>query len=104
MPWTDQFWKPIKLADGRVLKSLDDARTLLATLPRDRQDSLHWRQATELLVRAASSPSAIDEALSQTVLALKADGLVGKAAPEARNGFAFGLQGARPRVSRSARH
>jgi hypothetical protein len=96
MPWTDQFWKPIKLADGRVLKSLDDARTVLATLRRDKQASLHWQKAAELLARAASSPSAMDEALSQTVLALKADGLVGKAAPMAREWLCLWAAGGAP--------
>jgi hypothetical protein len=77
MAWTDQFWKPIKLADGRVIKSLGDARAMMLTLPHDQRESPHWRHATEIVARAASSPSVIDDALSQTLTALKADGLVG---------------------------
>jgi hypothetical protein len=33
MPWTDSFWKPIKLNDGRALTTLGDARELISTLP-----------------------------------------------------------------------
>jgi hypothetical protein len=77
MAWTDQFWKPIKLADGRVIKSLADARALMSALPDEKRESSHWRYATDILARAASSPSVIDDALSQTLTALKADGLVG---------------------------
>jgi hypothetical protein len=76
MGWTDKFWKPIKLADGRVITNLADARALMAALPQDKRDSLQWRYTAEVLARAASSPSVMDEALSQTLAALKGDGLV----------------------------
>src|ERR1700722_10040896 len=29
MPWTDSFWKPIKLNDGRVPNTLGDARDFI---------------------------------------------------------------------------
>jgi len=80
MAWTDQFWKPIKLAGGRVIKDLADAHALISALPHRQSDAAHWRHAAESVTRAANSPSAIDDALSQTLMALKTDGLVGGAA------------------------
>jgi hypothetical protein len=61
MSWTDQFWKPIKLADGRVIKSLADERALMSALTDEKRESPHWRYATEILARAANSPSVIDD-------------------------------------------
>jgi hypothetical protein len=76
MAWTDEFWKPIKLRDGRVLTNLADARDLIMQLPLGSRNSEEWQRADELLARAASSPSARDDALAQTWRALKAEGLV----------------------------
>jgi hypothetical protein len=76
MPWSDQFWKPIKLNDGRVLNTLDDARELIATLPALKQAEGHWQDAGEMLVRAAAAPSARDDALAAMVRALKAERLI----------------------------
>jgi hypothetical protein len=76
MPWTDQFWKPIKLNDGRVLSTLGDARELIATLPALKQADAHWQDADEMLVLASFSRSARDVALAAVVRALKADGLI----------------------------
>jgi hypothetical protein len=33
MAWSDEFWKPIKLKDGRTLATLGDAREFISTLP-----------------------------------------------------------------------
>jgi hypothetical protein len=76
MPWTDSFWKPIKLNDGRTLTTLGDARELIATPPALKQAEGHWQDADEMLVRAAAGPSARDEALAAVVRALKAEGLI----------------------------
>jgi hypothetical protein len=76
MPWTDPFWKPIKLNDGRALTTLGDARELIATLPALKQAEGHWQDADELLVRAEAAPSARDDALAAVVRALKAEGLI----------------------------
>jgi hypothetical protein len=76
MPWTDPFWKPIKLNDGRTLTTLGDARGLIATLPAPKQAEGRWQDADEMLVRAAAGPSAKDEALAAVVRALKAEGLI----------------------------
>jgi hypothetical protein len=76
MPWTDSFWKPIKLNDGRLLTTLGDARELIATLPPAAQVAERWLDADEMLVRAEAAPSARDEALAAVVRALKAEGLL----------------------------
>jgi hypothetical protein len=76
MPWTDEFWRPIKLRSGRTLTTLDDVRGLIATLPATHHVAEHWREAQEGLSRAAASPSAKDDALAAVVRALKAQGLI----------------------------
>jgi hypothetical protein len=76
MAWSDQFWKPIKLKDGRMLRTLGDAFELFATLPALKQAEGHWRDADEMLVRAAVAPSAIDDALAAMVRALKVERLI----------------------------
>jgi hypothetical protein len=81
MPWTDSFWKPIKLNDGRVLTTLDDAREFIATLPALTQAEGHWRNADEMLVRAEAAASASDDALTAMVRALKAEGLLTASQP-----------------------
>jgi hypothetical protein len=74
--WTDSFWKPIKLNDGRVLNTLGDARELIATLLALKRAEAHWQHADEMLVRAEAAPSASDDALTAVVRALKAEGLI----------------------------
>jgi hypothetical protein len=76
MAWTDPFWKPIKLKDGRILTTLGDARELIATLPALKQAEGHWQDAEDLLSRASIAPSAMDDALVAVVRALKAEGLI----------------------------
>jgi hypothetical protein len=76
MAWSDPFWKPIKLNDGRVLSTLGDARELIATLPSLKQAEGHWQDADEMPVRAEAAPSARDDALAAVVLALKTEGLL----------------------------
>jgi hypothetical protein len=74
MPWTDPFWKPIKLNDGRMLRTLGDAFELFTALPALKQAEGHWRDADEMLVRAEAAPSASDDALAAVVRALKTEG------------------------------
>jgi hypothetical protein len=76
MPWTDEFWKPIRLKDGRVLNTLGDARELIATLPALKQAEGHWQDVEEMLSRASIAPSARDDALGAVVRALKTDDLL----------------------------
>jgi hypothetical protein len=74
MPWSDPFWKPIKLSDGRTLTTLGDARELISTLPPTAKVAERWLDAEEMLVRAEAAASARDDALTAVVRALKAEG------------------------------
>jgi hypothetical protein len=76
MPWTDRFWKPIKLNDGRTLTTLGDARDFIATLPALKHAEGHWQDADEMLVRAEAAPSASDDALAAVVRSLRIEGLI----------------------------
>jgi hypothetical protein len=37
MAWSDEFWKPIKLKDGRSVATLAEARVLILSLPGSKQ-------------------------------------------------------------------
>jgi hypothetical protein len=76
MAWTDEFWKPIRLNDGRTIRTLDDARAVVAGLPELRRVNQNWQEVSDLLSRAAISQRAMDDALIVTLRALRADGLV----------------------------
>jgi hypothetical protein len=78
MAWSDEFWKPIRLKDGRNIATLGDARELISTLPPTVQGAEHWQDVEELLARAAIAPSAIDQALTFMLRALKAQWLLWK--------------------------
>jgi len=76
MGWQAKFWKPVKLKDGRTLATLADARTLVLALPDLHQRNAHWQYAGELLLRASTSKSAVDDAQAQLLRALKAEELI----------------------------
>jgi hypothetical protein len=76
MPWSDAFWKPIKLKDRRALATLGDAREFISTLPPMRQTAAQWQDAEDLLARAAIAPSAMDAALAAVIRALMIEGLL----------------------------
>jgi hypothetical protein len=76
MAWSDEFWKLIRLKDGRAIATLGDARELISTLPPIIQGSEHWQDVEEALARAAIAPSAIDEAFAAMVRALKVQDLL----------------------------
>jgi hypothetical protein len=78
MPRTRKFSPPITLRDGRVLKTLRDARLLILALPEMHQRDAHWRYATELLLVAADKKEKYTtmDARSQLIRALKAEGLI----------------------------
>jgi hypothetical protein len=76
MPWAAKFWRPIALKDGRTIATLAEARDVMLSTPSIAQRPAHWRDAAELLLRAAGSESAMDEALWQMLRALKAEGLI----------------------------
>jgi hypothetical protein len=76
IPWSDEFWRPIKLNDGRALATLGDARDLIANLPPMKRAEGYWQAAGELLTRASIAPSAKYEVQAAVVRALKAEGLI----------------------------
>ena len=76
MPWSDAFWRPIKLKDGRSVATLGQARVLILSLPASQQELPHWVQMSELLARASEFPSARELALAAMLEALTADGLL----------------------------
>jgi hypothetical protein len=76
MPWTDEFWRPIRRKAGPTLTTLGEAREFILTLPAIRQAAAHWQEAEELLGRAAIAPSAQDAALTAVVRALMIEGLL----------------------------
>jgi hypothetical protein len=76
MPWDAKFWHPLILKDGRKVTTLSEARVLILSLPDLHQANPYWQYATEMLLLASGSKSAIDEALLQMVRALKAEGLI----------------------------
>jgi hypothetical protein len=76
MAWSDQFWKPIKLKDGREIATLGDARELISTLPAMSQAEAHWQDVEEVLMCAATAPSYRDDALAAVLGALKAERLI----------------------------
>jgi hypothetical protein len=76
MPWTDSFWKPIKLKDGRRIATLAEGRVFILSLPAPQQEQPHWLEATELLARASEFPSARDEALATMLQGMKAQGVL----------------------------
>jgi len=71
-----KFWRPIVLRDGRRIATLAEAQDLIHSFPAALQKTPLWREAADLLVRAATSRSAVDEALMQMVRALKAGRLI----------------------------
>lgn len=75
--WNLTF-KPITLKDGRTIKSLHDARSLMLALPALHQRNPHWQHAGELLLSAAvrKRSDATLEARTQLARALTAEGLL----------------------------
>jgi hypothetical protein len=59
MPWSARFRQSVTLTDGRVIKSLSDARALLLSLPVCDQRRDQWQQFAALLVTAAKTGNAV---------------------------------------------
>ena len=51
--WRREFDDPVTLPDGRVLKTLRDARHYVAGLPKATQSLSAWQLAAEMLLNAA---------------------------------------------------
>src|SRR5215471_6959687 len=50
MSWQQFFHDPIKLSDGRVLRSLRDAGEFIQMLPKATQDRPEWQAAVQALL------------------------------------------------------
>jgi hypothetical protein len=51
--WSRPFDDPIKLPDGRTLRTLHDAGRYVAALPKALQERVEWQTAAEMLIMAA---------------------------------------------------
>ena len=58
MHWSARLAAPIHLADGRVLRTLSDVRTMLLKLPDDEQTWWKTNTIADLIIRAARANSA----------------------------------------------
>jgi uncharacterized protein HemY len=77
-PRWKQTFKPIVLKDGRTIRSLEEARSLMLTLPQLHQQNAHWQYASELLISAADRNEKYStmDARAQLSRALTAEGLL----------------------------
>jgi hypothetical protein len=74
--WSRELPHAIALNDGRTIATLDDACSLMLTLPERMQRNKHWRYAGELLLVAAKNKQAVGAARVQLAVALRAEGLI----------------------------
>jgi hypothetical protein len=57
MPWNSRLGNPIMLADGRVLRTLADARDMVVSLPERDQRRDNWQTLAPVLLSAAQADS-----------------------------------------------
>ena len=57
MSWDQRFDWPVVLPDGKTLRTLDDARRHILTLPKSEHETTAWQVAIEALLLAAEAPS-----------------------------------------------
>jgi hypothetical protein len=57
MPWTSTLTAPLKLRNGRELKTLFDVRELLLDVPRPLRFKSNWKRPAELLMKSAAEPT-----------------------------------------------
>jgi hypothetical protein len=76
MSWPTAFPQPIVLKDGRVLAQLGEAGQFILRLPQNQQDTLVWRYAAALLIKASHTelPADIFMAMMQMRRALLTGG------------------------------
>lgn len=75
MSWSKKLPEPIKLWDGRELRTLSDVRALILRLPETISHNPKWAYAAELLLKAAETGKRDDvlDAGHQAARAAKAD-------------------------------
>lgn len=78
MPWSDPLAFPIKLRDGRELRTLGEAAELILRLSETIQGHPWVEYAAQLLMRAAENGDAptIEDATWQVHRALKREGMI----------------------------
>jgi hypothetical protein len=78
MTWSRRLPQPLRLNDGRTIATLAQARDLMLALARERETNPQWRDAAELLMKAAyrGRQASIHDAGAQLSRALRADGLI----------------------------
>jgi hypothetical protein len=60
--WDQRFDRPVVLPDGKTLRTLEDARRHILSLPKSEHDTTAWQVAIEaLLVAARVSEAEIEE-------------------------------------------
>jgi hypothetical protein len=55
--WDKRFDQPVALPDGKTLRTLEDARQYILTLPKSEHDTAAWQVAIEALLIAAEKPA-----------------------------------------------
>ncbi len=53
MSWDERLDRPVVLPDGKTLRTLDDARRHILTLPKSDHETTAWQVAIEALLIAA---------------------------------------------------
>jgi len=56
--WNARLRKPIRVEDGRTIKTLSDARDMILALPEKDQRGQKWQRLADLLLAAANSGNA----------------------------------------------
>jgi hypothetical protein len=69
--WHARLNKPIRLTDGRVLRTLNDVLELLVELPEATRLAPHWQRLAEVLLSAAQTGGLIDVATDQLKEAMR---------------------------------
>ncbi len=60
MSWDKRLDRPIVLPNGKTLRTLEDARQHILTLPKSEQETTAWQVAIEALLIAAEIPASGD--------------------------------------------
>lgn len=55
MSWSSRMSKPLVLEDGRILRTLADARAMVLALPEREQTTRRWQMLAGLLLNAAKA-------------------------------------------------
>ncbi|HEX9468394.1 MAG TPA: hypothetical protein VF957_02520 [Bradyrhizobium sp.] len=58
MSWGKRFDRPVVLPDGKTLRTLEDARLHILSLPKSDHEAIAWQVAIEALLMAADASDA----------------------------------------------